>query len=141
MAERRRELIPEAAAPERVGFGSPNRPHVRAEEGDTVRQLLAILVLGLSAALPASTPDGSIEDAIDHEMTASGVPGLAYAVVADGEITFGRRTRRREVGGDTDVTPDTAFVIGSISKSFTAMAVMQLVEAGEVDLDTGLSNF
>ncbi len=106
-----------------------------------MRQLLAILVLGLSAALPASTPDGSIEDAIDHEMTASGVPGLAYAVVADGEITSAGARGVVKIGGDTDVTPDTAFVIGSISKSFTALAVMQLVEAGEIDLDAEISNY
>ncbi len=45
------------------------------------------------------------------------------------------------MGGDTDVTADTPFLTGSISKSFTALAVMQLVEAGEVDLDTELAQY
>ena len=44
-------------------------------------------------------------------------------------------------GGDAEVTADTPFVIGSVSKGFTALAVMQLVEAGEVDLDTGISHY
>ena len=84
-------------------------------------------------------PDGSIEDVIDTEMPASGVPGLAYAVVTDGEITsVGARGVLRR-GGDASVTPDTPFVVGSISKSFTALAVMQLVESGEVDLDAEVS--
>ncbi len=78
--------------------------------------------LVVSAALPASVPGGSIEDFIDREMPASGVPGLAYAVVADGEITTGARGVVR-LGGDRKVTPDTPFLTGSISKSFTALAV------------------
>ncbi len=45
------------------------------------------------------------------------------------------------MGGDTEVTPDTPFLTGSISKSFTALAVMQLVEAGEVDLDVEVSQY
>jgi len=102
---------------------------------------LAVLALGLSAALQAAVPAGSIEDLIDVEMPASGVPGLAYAVVADGEIeTVGARGVLR-IGGDEEVTPDTAFLTGSITKSFTALAVMQLVEAGRIDLDTEVSRY
>ena len=106
-----------------------------------MRQLLAVLALGLVSVVPGSAPDGSIEDFIDHEMPVSGVPGLAYAVVADGEITSAGERGVVRSGGDTAVTPDTAFVIGSISKSFTALAVMQLVEAGEVDLEAELSQY
>jgi CubicO group peptidase (beta-lactamase class C family) len=78
---------------------------------------------------------------IDREMPASGVPGLAYAVVADGEITSVGARGVAELGTDREVTPDTPFAIGSISKSFTALAVMQLVETGEVDLDTEISRY
>jgi CubicO group peptidase (beta-lactamase class C family) len=50
-------------------------------------RLLAGVVLGASAFVPASAPDAAIEAVIDAEMPASGVPGVAYAVVADGEVT------------------------------------------------------
>ncbi|WP_298460732.1 serine hydrolase [uncultured Cellulomonas sp.] len=106
-----------------------------------MRQLLAILALGLAFVAPGSGSDGSIEDVIDHELPASGVPGLAYAVVADGEITSEGARGVVSIGGDTEVTPSTQFVIGSISKSFTALAVMQLVEAGEVDLDGEIARY
>jgi CubicO group peptidase (beta-lactamase class C family) len=106
-----------------------------------VWQLLAALTLGLVSVVPGSAPDGSIEDFIDQEMPASGVPGLAYAVVADGEITSIGERGVVEIGGDIDVTPDTTFLIGSISKSFTALAVMQLVEAGEIDLGAEISQY
>ncbi len=104
-------------------------------------RLLAGVVLGASALVPGSVPDGSIEDFIDTEMPASGVPGLAYAVVADSEITSAGARGVLRRGGDTAVTPDTPFVAGSISKSFTALAVMQLIEAGQVDLDTEVSQY
>ncbi len=107
-----------------------------------MRQLLIVLALFLGVALPASVPNkGSIAEFIDREMPASGVPGLAYAIVADGvTISVGARGIAR-IGGDRNITPDTPFVAGSISKSFTALAVMQLVEAGRIELDTRLSAY
>jgi CubicO group peptidase (beta-lactamase class C family) len=105
------------------------------------RRWLWMLALVLSTALHASAPEGSIERFIDRELPASGMPGVAYAVVSDGEITsMGARGVAR-IGGDRQLTPDTAFLTGSISKSFTALAVMQLVEAGKVDLDARLSDY
>ena len=107
----------------------------------SVRHLLAVLALGIGTALPGSVPQGSIEDFIDREMPASGVPGLAYAVVTDGEITsVGVRGVVRK-GGDAKVTPDTPFLVGSVSKSFTALAVMQLVEGGRIDLDGAVASY
>ena len=106
-----------------------------------MRRFPAVLALGLSVALYAAVPEGSIEDFIDIEMPASGVPGLAYAVVAEGEIAAVGAHGVVKSGDDTEVTPDTPFLTGSISKSFTALAVMQLVEAGEVDLDSEVSQY
>ena len=100
-----------------------------------------ILALGMGAASAAGAPEGSIEEFIDRAMPASGVPGLAYAIVADGDVMSAGARGVVKLGGDTAVTPDTPFVIGSISKSFTALAVMQLVEAGKIDLDAELSEY
>jgi len=103
-----------------------------------MRTLLTTVML-LGAALSPSTDAGaSIEQVIDEEMPASGVPGLAYAMV-DGETVATGARGVREAGTDLPVTPDTPFLTGSISKSFTALAVMQLVEAGLVDLDDPIS--
>ncbi len=106
-----------------------------------MRRLVSILALALSAAVPGATPDVSISEVIDSEMPASGVPGMAYAVVSDGEITSAGARGVAKMGSDSQVTPDTPFVIGSISKSFTALAVMQLVEAGKIDLDAEVSRY
>ena len=105
-----------------------------------MRLLLAVLVIAAAASV-SSIPEGSIEDFVAHELQASGAPGLAYAVVTDGRITTVQGHGVVNKGGDAEVTADTPFVIGSVSKGFTALAVMQLVEAGEVDLDTGISHY
>ncbi|WP_207345614.1 serine hydrolase domain-containing protein [Arthrobacter sp. E3] len=103
-------------------------------------RLLVILALGLSAAFQTGGSEGSIEAFIDAEMPAVGVPGLAYAVVADGVTSVGARGATK-IGSGRKVTSDTAFLTGSISKSFTALAVMQLIEAGAIGLDTEVSHY
>ena len=106
-----------------------------------VKTLMTMLVVGLGVASPMSGPGGSVDDVIDSEMGASGAPGLAYAVVTDGDITSAGARGVVELGGDEEVTPDTPFLTGSISKSFTALSVMQLVEADRVDLDAAVHGY
>lgn len=60
------------------------------------------------------------------------LPSLSVAVVNQEEILF-------EACYGEGASPDTPYVIGSVSKSFTAAAIMQLVEKGEVDLDLPIS--
>ncbi|HWA93646.1 MAG TPA: serine hydrolase domain-containing protein [Terracidiphilus sp.] len=110
------------------------------KKGYSLRSILALLALGTASALQASVPSGSIDDFIAAEMPHSGAPGLAYAVVEDGAVHAEARGNVR-IGSSRKVTPDTPFLLGSISKSFTAIAVMQLVEAGKVQLDTGISHY
>jgi len=104
--------------------------------------VLAVASLsGIGAVVPATSPDNTIEDFIDSAMPASAAPGVAYAVVRDGEIASAGARGVVTLGSDIPVTPDTPFVIGSISKSFAALSVMQLVEAGELDLSAELSRY
>lgn len=85
---------------------------------------------------PGSTPTqaelAELMDAyLDQNFPRTGVPGVAVAVVS------ARGTLYERTLGDCASTSST-FVIGSLSKSFTAVAVMQLVEAGQVDLDDSI---
>jgi CubicO group peptidase (beta-lactamase class C family) len=105
-----------------------------------MRRVLALLALGGATAGQASVPSGSIDDFITAELPVSGAPGLAYAIVERGEVRSGARGELL-IGSGRQVTPETPFLLGSITKSFTAMAVMQLVEAGSVDLDTGIAHY
>ncbi len=104
-------------------------------------RLMVILALALGATVPAAGSHGMVEAVIDDEMPASGVPGLSYAVVTDGEITSAGARGVVEAGTARAATPDTSFAAGSIAKSVTALAVMQLVEAGQVDLDAAVAQY
>ena len=100
---------------------------------------LAALVTGTAGPGAAQGSVDGLDAVVEQEMSAAGVPGVAYAVVTEGQPTSVGARGVRRLGEDDEVTPDTPFVIGSISKSFTALAVMQLVEAGDLDLDTTLA--
>jgi len=103
--------------------------------------VMVALVLGPALASPAATTAGPIEAFIDHKLGASGVPGLAYAVVSDGQITAVGGYGVVRKGGSTGVTADTPFLVGSVSKSFTALGIMQLVEAGSIRLDAPVAQY
>lgn len=100
--------------------------------------LLAMLLLGVATS-PLVAAATSVDRVIDQEMAASGVPGLAWAIVDDGAVRSVSARGVVEAGTDVAVTPDTPFLIGSISKSFTALAIMQLVEAEALGIDDEIS--
>lgn len=99
------------------------------------------LVLGLllgtggAAAQDAATL-ARIDVFVAQEVAASGLPGVAIAVLADGRTPhvrgFGHDGRGHAISGDTP------FPIGSLTKSFTALLVRQAIEAGLLDADAPL---
>jgi CubicO group peptidase (beta-lactamase class C family) len=105
-----------------------------------MRFVWALFAIALATAAQASAPSDAMREFIAAEMRAAGTPGLALAIVEDGETVTGGYGEAL-IGSGRAVTPDTPFAIGSISKSITAMAVMQLVESEAVDLDTPVSNY
>ncbi|HET6317185.1 MAG TPA: alpha/beta fold hydrolase, partial [Chloroflexota bacterium] len=86
-------------------------------------------------------PDlAAIDRFVDSERQAMRVPGLAIGVVHGDQVAhlaaFGQAD-----GNARPVTPQTPFLAASLAKSFTALAVMQLVEAGKVDLDAPVQRY
>lgn len=91
----------------------------------------------MTAATGAATDDpefSEIDRFVEAEMDAQRIPGLSLAVVRDDRIVHLRGFGHADQSGRA-VSPQTPFVIGSVSKSVTALAIMQLVEAGTVKLD------
>jgi CubicO group peptidase (beta-lactamase class C family) len=66
------------------------------------------------------------------------LPSLSGAVGRAGELVWAEAVGLADVEAEREATPDDQYMVGSITKTFTAAAVMQLVEAGEVDLDDPL---
>ncbi len=107
---------------------------------------LAALVLGAAYLVSkpgsdAPTANGAdarpafaeIERFVQAEMAAQRIPGLAVGIVEGDRAAYVRGFGTADDSG-REVTPQTPFIIGSVSKSFTALAVMQLVEANEIEL-------
>lgn len=67
--------------------------------------------------------------------------GLALAVVRSGGLALFHGHGLADIGSRTPVTQDTVFRIGSVTKTFTAIAVMQLWEQGLVDLDAPANDY
>lgn len=82
-----------------------------------------------------------IDDFIQSVMQDIKVPGLALAVVKDGEVLLARGYGKRNAAGDLAVTPQTLFAIGSSSKAFTAMALAVLVDEGKLDWETPVRRY
>ncbi len=75
------------------------------------------------------------------EWLARGTPGLALAVAVDGKILYSESFGFADLEERVPVWPTTKFRIGSISKPLTATALMQLVEAGKLDLDAPVQKY
>jgi CubicO group peptidase (beta-lactamase class C family) len=71
-----------------------------------------------------------------HLMAEYNVPGAAVALIKDGRIVLEQGYGFRDLETRAPVTTGTLFNIGSISKSFTALGIAQLVDQHKVDLDT-----
>jgi len=67
----------------------------------------------------------------------------AYSILIDqgGEIVYERNIGYADIGNHVPATRNTVYKIGSITKSYTALAVLQLVEKGEIDLDANVSTY
>ena len=98
----------------------------------------------LDQTLPDKASDAVPYDAIDRyieqQLKRLNVPGAALAIVEGDQIVHQRGFGQTRPGG-TPPSPQTPFVLGSVTKSFTALAVMQLVEAGKVDLDAPVQRY
>src|SRR5690242_15696487 len=73
-----------------------------------------------------------------QERQADRLPSVAAAVVRKGELEWSGAVGYANYDGDVEATPKLQYRIGSITKTFTATAIMQLRDAGALDLDDRL---
>jgi CubicO group peptidase (beta-lactamase class C family) len=69
------------------------------------------------------------------------IPGLAAAIAKDGEIVWSMGFGYADAEAERPATPTTPFHLASLTKPFAATIVMQLVEAGSVDLDDPVTDY
>ncbi len=82
----------------------------------------------------------AIDGYVEEQMRRFNIPGASLAIVEDDQIVHLRGFGRARSNGEAP-TPQTPFFIGSLTKSITALAVMQLVEAGKIELDAPVQRY
>jgi CubicO group peptidase (beta-lactamase class C family) len=102
--------------------------------------LCAVAGQGFAQAPPFDTALRERIDAfIESERQASGIPGIALAILHEGHAPhvrgFGHDGRGNPISGDTP------FPIGSLTKSFTALLVRQAIDAGQLDADAPVQRY
>ncbi|HEX4324199.1 MAG TPA: serine hydrolase domain-containing protein [Gaiellaceae bacterium] len=79
-----------------------------------------------------------LEQRVRSEQREKRFASLAAAVLRDGELVWETAVGAADVEAGIEATPDTQYRIGSITKTFTAAAIMQLRDAGKLDLEDTL---
>lgn len=102
--------------------------------------IIVILLLVLSMLLPqllhvnAAMNESWIDEEAEQGMRDYHIPGLAVGVVKDGQVVFLKGYGTADDTGRR-VTPETPFILGSVSKPITATAIIMLSEQGKLKLD------
>lgn len=117
-----------------------------------MRRLLPLWLVALSASTalgqPSLPPADPYKPAverltaeIEREVQAKRLPALSVALIDDGRIVWAAGFGHRDKARTAPATAETVYRVGSVSKLFTDVAVMKLVEAGTLDLDAPVTKY
>lgn len=87
------------------------------------------------------TFEQKLDNYINEEMQRKHIPGLSLAVIVDGAAVIEKSYGVANLELGVPATSDTVYEIASMTKGFTAAAIMLLVEAGKLSLDEPLTRF
>ena len=109
--------------------------------------LCAAVFLAITPALAQTQPTLSpelrsgVDDIAQQVLKTTGVPSASVAVVQDGKIAYVQAYGSARLDPQMAATPAMRYSIGSISKQFTAAAVLMLVQEGKLSLDDPVSKY
>ena len=112
---------------------------------DPKRILLAIVLWTLPPLVHAQDrldkPGDPLAKAEALLVSAEALPGLSVLVARDGKVLFEKSIGFADFDKQIRATPATKFRIGSVTKQFTAVAILKLIEDGELQLEDTLDRF
>jgi CubicO group peptidase (beta-lactamase class C family) len=97
--------------------------------------VLALFVFTAVAVRAQSAPPADLDEYVARAMKTFDVPGMALAIVKDGNVVVAKGYGVRKLGEATPVDENTLFGIGSNTKAFTAAALATLVDDGKIHWD------
>ena len=106
---------------------------------------VAVLALCLAPAATAAVPDPATLAEVDKLFAdwqlSAHAPGLVYGVVDNGALVAVRGLGVQDLDSAAPVTPDSLFRIASMSKAFTALAILKLRDKGKLSLDAAAERY
>jgi CubicO group peptidase (beta-lactamase class C family) len=111
----------------------------------SIRILCALALPGIAAAQSQATFSPALKARIDSAVVAamktSGAPSVSLAIVQGGQLAYARAYGKAHISPALPATPSMRYSIGSVSKQFTATAVLMLAEQGKLSLDDKVSRY
>lgn len=82
-----------------------------------------------------------LEQFIYEKMSQTRLPSVSAALIHEGQVVWSKSMGFRNLEHSLPATPETLYCVGSVTKSFTAMAIMQLVEQGKLSVDDPIDQY
>jgi CubicO group peptidase (beta-lactamase class C family) len=101
---------------------------------------LIILLFGLSTIVHAQKFENQFDKMLDEQYPST-EPGITALVAIDGKIVYHKAFGMANLELDVKMQPEMIFEIGSITKQFTAISILMLMEQGKLDLDDDITEF
>lgn len=121
-----------------------------------MKKISVLVLIGLSVGLAAVQAPGQtaptptaeltrlqteLEPKINDEIQKGHLPGFVIGIVRNGKLIYAKGFGVAKLGTNTPVTSRSLFHMASVTKTFVATAVMQLVEQGKIDLEAPVTKF
>ena len=102
--------------------------------------LFLALTVSASAQLPAAT-ESAVADLATRTLHDTGVPSASIAIVQNNRVVYAHAFGLANVTPPKPATADMAYAIGSISKQFTANAILLLQQRGKLSIEDPVSKY
>src|SRR5579884_2869941 len=104
----------------------------------------SVFVLTTTSAIAYAQPAPlayDLDQAITSALATSGAPSVSVAVVRDKSIAYAKAFGKADIASDRPANAQTRYAVGSISKQFTASAILLMQEQGKLSLDDKVAKY
>ena len=102
--------------------------------------LLIYFIFSTSSFSQTENHFTQIDNFINQQQNDWNIPNVALAIVSKDKVLY-QKEYAKEDKNDSQKTVSSNYLIGSVGKTFTALAIMQLVENGKIVLDNPVKNY
>lgn len=114
----------------------------KIEHKSTMRKVIAIIIFIISGCYGAIAQQLNVKlDSLINSRLEDVAPGCAVLVAKNGRVVYKKAFGKADLELNVPMQPDMIFRLGSITKQYTAIAILQLVEQGKISLQDSIQKF